>query len=168
MSKNIYNKLKNWLKRGGFVYDAARQAVLSLIILTGFAMPTSFITSGSSWLFNGSGHTLNEVFLHNNPSPKPAGEISTYITAYSSTPEETDNTPFVTAAGTKVRPGIIAANFLPFGTRIMIPELFGDQIFTVEDRMAKKHGGKIDIWLPSKSQAINFGIKYSKIVVLES
>lgn len=108
------------------------------------------------------------VFLSHNPSPKQAGELTIPITAYSSTPEETDATPFITAAGTKVRHGIVAANFLPFGTKIMIPELFGEQIFVVEDRMARKHGGKIDVWFPSKQQAINFGVQYTKVVILES
>lgn len=88
------------------------------------------------------------------------------LTAYSSTVWQTDANPFVTAAGTMVRDGIVAANTLPFGTKIMIPEMFGDKIFTVEDRMAKKNHHKIDIWFPTVSQARQFGIKKAKILII--
>ena len=59
-------------------------------------------------------------------------------TAYSSTPDQTDATPFITAWNTRVRDGILAANFLPFGTLVKIPEVFGDKIFVVEDRMHQR------------------------------
>lgn len=90
------------------------------------------------------------------------------ITAYSSTFEETDGSPFITASGSYVRDGIIAANFLKIGTKVKIPSLYGDKIFTVEDRMAKKNSHKVDIWMPSKSAALQFGVKKAEIVVLES
>jgi len=90
------------------------------------------------------------------------------ITAYSSTPEQTDSTPFTTASGKKVRDGIVAANMLPLGTKIKIPDLFGDKIFVVEDRMHPKNYGKVDIWFPSREEAKIFGVKQTSIVVLES
>jgi len=90
------------------------------------------------------------------------------ITAYSSTIWETDSSPFITASGTHVRDGIIAANTLPFGAKIMIPEIFGDKVFTVEDRMAAKNYHKIDIWFPSTRQARHFGVKKAKILILPS
>ncbi|MBI2036999.1 MAG: hypothetical protein HYT14_01400, partial [Candidatus Liptonbacteria bacterium] len=70
------------------------------------------------------------------PEIPRAGRISVAertvtITAYSSTPEETDSTPFITASGTHVRDGVVAANFLPFGTAVKIPELYGDRLFVV-------------------------------------
>lgn len=90
-----------------------------------------------------------------------------WVTAYSSTPEETDDTPFITAMNTEVRDGIVAANFLPFGTEIQIPEYFGDKIFTVEDRMHRRKANFVDIWMPTKEDAEQFGISYTSIVVLE-
>src|SRR5438128_8379875 len=39
-------------------------------------------------------------------------------TAYSSTRDQTDASPFVTASGTRVRDGIIAINGLKFGTKV--------------------------------------------------
>ena len=87
-------------------------------------------------------------------------------TAYSSTFDQTDSTPFITASGTRVRDGIVACNFLRFGTRVRFPQLYGDKIFIVEDRMARKNSHKIDIWFASRNQAKQFGIKQVKIEVL--
>ncbi|MCD6549949.1 3D domain-containing protein [bacterium] len=90
------------------------------------------------------------------------------VTAYSSSPDETDGTPFVTASGKYVRDGVVANNLLPFGTEIKIPELFGDKIFVVEDRMHYKKGYyHIDIWFPSKQEAQKFGAKRTYIEILE-
>lgn len=90
------------------------------------------------------------------------------ITAYSSSVDETDASPFITASGAYVRDGIIAANFLKIGTQVKIPALYGDKIFVVEDRMAAYNYGKVDIWMPSKGEAIQFGVKRAEIVVLEN
>lgn len=95
-------------------------------------------------------------------------EIKTvWITAYSSTPEQTDDTPFVTASGTKVRNGVIASNFLEFGTKVQIPEIFGDRMFVVEDRMHPRKSNFVDVWMPSKEDALKFGIYQARIVVLK-
>jgi len=88
------------------------------------------------------------------------------ITAYSSSPDETAYDPEYTASGLHVADGIVASNLFPFGTKIMMPELFGTKVFTVDDRMAKRFQRTIDIWMPSKTQALNFGVAYTKIVVL--
>lgn len=88
------------------------------------------------------------------------------ITAYSSTPDQTDSSPFITAAGTHVHDGIVAANFLPFGTKVRIPSLDPNKIFTVEDRM--KSNVKMDIWFSSRQEAINFGAKVLEIEIVEN
>ncbi|MBI3020330.1 MAG: 3D domain-containing protein [Parcubacteria group bacterium] len=88
-----------------------------------------------------------------------------WLTAYSSTPEETDDTPFITALGTKTRDGIVATNFLPFGTRVKIPDVFGDKIFVVEDRMHPRKTDFMDVWMPSKQDALKIGIRRTNIVV---
>jgi len=98
---------------------------------------------------------------------KPIMKIDVMITAYSSTPEETDDTPFTTAAGTTVRDGVVANNLFPFGTRFRIPGIFGEKIFTVEDRMHwRKSGYQVDIWFPAKSEALNFGVKSAYIEII--
>ena len=50
-----------------------------------------------------------------------------WVTAYTSDPDETSDHPLITASGGMVSDGVVAANFLPFGTQIEIPALFGDQ-----------------------------------------
>lgn len=101
---------------------------------------------------------------------KVSKTIQVVVTAYSSTEDQTDSTPFDTASGKKVRDGIIANNMLPFGTKVRIPQLYGDKIFTVEDRMHSRKGKyHIDIWFPEYKQAKQFGAKWNiKIEVLES
>ena len=88
------------------------------------------------------------------------------VTAYSSTPDQTDSTPFITASGLPVGDGIVASNILPFGTKIKIPALFGDKIFTVEDRMSQKIKNTIDIWMVTRNSALRFGVHTAEIVVL--
>jgi len=95
-------------------------------------------------------------------------KVQVIVTGYSSTPEETDDTPFITAQGTAVRDGIVAANFLPFGTKIMIPTFYGDKVFVVEDRMNTRKKYQVDIWFPSQEQALHFGAAATYIEVLES
>lgn len=88
------------------------------------------------------------------------------ITAYTSLPDETDDTPFTTAMGTEVHDGVVATNMLPFGTKIQIPALFGDKIFTVEDRMNRRMKNVMDIWMPSKAKALRFGANYADVIII--
>ncbi len=94
------------------------------------------------------------------------------LTAYNSEAAQTDGDPCSTANGFNVcQHGIedtVAANFLPMGTKIMIPELFGDRIFVVRDRMNKRFSNRVDVWMIKKSDALRFGVKQAEIVVLES
>ena len=93
----------------------------------------------------------------------------TYIvssTGYSSEVWQTDSTPFTTASNTHVRDGVIAANFLPFDTLVRIPELYGNKIFIVEDRMNSRYWYNIDIWFEDTQLARDFGRKTIIIEVL--
>lgn len=87
------------------------------------------------------------------------------VTAYSSTPDQTDDTPFITASGSHVRDGVLAANFLPIGTRVKIPEVYGDKIFIVEDRMNARYHVRADIWMETREAAKKWGIKYVTLEV---
>ena len=86
------------------------------------------------------------------------------ITGYSSSYDETDDTPWLTAYNTLVRDGIVASNILPFGTKLRILPLFGEKIFIVEDKMNPRYGENLDIWFPTKWEARNFGIHYDVLV----
>ncbi|MBU0636944.1 3D domain-containing protein [Patescibacteria group bacterium] len=93
------------------------------------------------------------------------------VTAYNSEIGQTDNSPCITANGFDVcRHGIedtVAANFLSFGTKIRIPELFGNKIFIVRDRMNSRFANNVDIWMLEKAQAKQLGVKYVKIEILK-
>ncbi len=106
--------------------------------------------------------------ISTNPETgKPANQIEVEITAYSSTKSQTDETPFIAASGKKVYDGMVAANFLPFGTKIKIPELFGDKVFIVDDRMNIRYQNRVDIWYASTNSAIKFGIKKTIIEIVQ-
>lgn len=114
----------------------------------------------------------NSIIESNSPkTPKSRNKYTSKTfhvtaTAYSSTPDQTDDSPFITASGTYVRDGIIATNFLPMGTLIKIPDLYGDKIFIVEDRMNRRYVYNIDIWFPERNLAKNFGVKRVEIEVI--
>lgn len=133
-------------------------------------------TAFSNSAFVSSDSTL--IILQNNtllPLSSPPGSkikvvqrIKVIVTAYSSSPLETDDNPYLTAAGTRVRDGVVANNLFPFGTKIRLPELYGEKIFVVEDRMHWKKGYyHIDIWFPSRKEALEFGAKRTYIEILQ-
>jgi 3D (Asp-Asp-Asp) domain-containing protein len=99
-------------------------------------------------------------------SPDAKRVVTATITAYSSETAQTDSTPYLTAAGTSVRHGIVAANWLPIGTQVRIPSIFGDRIFVVEDRMNKRHTNRLDVWFPTKWEAVSFGVHEAEVEIL--
>ncbi len=169
--------MRKILKYSGFWL---KKATISLIILVlplnipikevnaawGYQEVVAFINSGledqQDSLMMISGDSLMGI----SPSLTPK-IMKVMLTAYSSTPDQTDDSPFITASNTQVHDGIVAANFLDFGTEVKIPSLFGDKVFTVEDRMAKKHNDKMDIWFPERYLAKNFGVKEANVIILE-
>lgn len=81
------------------------------------------------------------------------------ITFYTNTAAETDSSPNIVASNKQIRPGMVAMNGVPFGTRVHIPS-FGKHIaglgginnFVVEDRMAPHEASKathrVDFYVP--------------------
>lgn len=133
------------------------------ICLLGIVMPQ---TTGADFSNN---TYASYVAKTSNEDKQATKKIKVIITAYSSTPDQTDDTPFTTASGKQVADGIVANNMLPFGTKIRIPELYGDKIFVVEDRMhSRKSNYQFDIWFPERQLAVNFGVKTAEIEILEN
>ena len=101
---------------------------------------------------------------------KPKVEtIHIYVTAYSSSPDETDDTPCIAASGYDLckhnKENVVACNFLPFGTKVKFPELDPDKTYTVVDRMHERFNSRMDIWMTSKAKASDFGLKYLKVEI---
>ncbi len=108
-------------------------------------------------------------------------------TAYTSSPRETDHTPFITATGARTRLGIIAVSRdllqseLPYGSLVRLYDLgrwqdgkgagafdplFSGLLFVVEDTMNKRKRQQIDIWMPDRTLALKFGVRRVKLVVV--
>jgi len=104
---------------------------------------------------------LEEYFA--NKIPKKTMQVT--VTGYSSTNGETDETPYLTAIGTTVRDGIVAANFLPIGTVVRFPDKFEKRLFIVEDRMDERFGLQVDIWMSNQEDAKKFGLQYLKMEI---
>ncbi len=116
-----------------------------------------------------------------NTSKVQEKAIKTYdivATGYSSTIDQTDSDPCITASGYDVckaaKENIIAANFLPLKTRVQIPEIFGDKVFTVEDRMNTRFNHdktgeyRVDVWFGKRDDAKQFGLQRNiSLIVLK-
>lgn len=99
-------------------------------------------------------------------------------TAYNSLAAQTDSTPFITATGTRTRPGVVALSrdllrLFPYGTKMMIEDLSGrynnllaGRVFVVEDTMAARKTGSLDIWMASRSDALRFGARQIRITAV--
>lgn len=85
------------------------------------------------------------------------------VYGYSSTPDQTDNSPFITANGTRVYDGIVANNCLPFSSKVWI----AGRVYIVTDRMNARYGCHVfDRWFPSRAEAIAFGKKKMIVTIL--
>lgn len=115
----------------------------------------------------------------------PIRTLKVFATAYSSDPYQTDETPCIPAMNfnlceefleTKTE-DTIAANFLKLGTKVRFPEMYGEKIFIVRDRMNSRYNyeklgyHRIDFYKAAvndkgnldqkaaKQEAIQFGFK---------
>ena len=76
-----------------------------------------------------------------------------------------------TAAGTKSRPGVAAADpsFLPLGSRIRVQGAGRySGVYTVEDTGRAIKGREIDLYMKTAAEAKKFGRQRVRVTVLES
>ncbi len=106
------------------------------------------------------------------PIAKEAAPRRTYtipVSAYTSEAAQTDSTPCIAARGFDLcahnEEDVVAANFLPIGTKLRIPELYGTRVFTVVDRMNERYDRSVDVWMRNKADAKSFGRKRAMIEV---
>lgn len=93
-------------------------------------------------------------------------------TAYNSIAGQTDATPFITATGTRTRPGVVAVSRdllrrYPYGSRLKIVGIVPTRscglkkvptrTYVIEDTMNRRMVNKVDIWMESRNEAMNFG-----------
>ncbi|KKR48529.1 MAG: hypothetical protein UT86_C0004G0013 [Candidatus Magasanikbacteria bacterium GW2011_GWC2_40_17] len=152
---HLYNlKFKLWHKLAVFA--------LILAILLDLGLPQLAIAEDS--LLNWK---QNNLSLPTSPERQPRKIVEAVVTVYTSTPDQTDDSPFIAANGQRVYDGLVAANWLPLGTHVRFPEMYGDKIFTINDRMNKKYGyGRADIWFnTSRAEALKFGVQRLKMEI---
>lgn len=94
------------------------------------------------------------------------------ITAYSSTPEQCDSTPHLTASDHPVRVGILAVSRdlmeemgLAFGQRVLLP---GYGLFEVRDLMHPRWRRKVDIWESDRKAAELFGQQRGTLIWVDA
>lgn len=100
------------------------------------------------------------------PLPAPGTKFQVVAVAYSPTVDQNDISPCITATGARVAPDVVATNFLPFDTRLRID----GREYVVRDRMNAKYNGQyiIDIWHPTRREALAFGRQELVIEILGS
>ena len=108
--------------------------------------------------------------------------------AYTSSPQETDGTPKITATGAQTRLGVIAVSpdllstDLPYGSIVKLDDLgnwkngagagqfnglLGSQLFVVEDTMNPRKRQQIDVWMPDRALALRFGVRRIQLTVVQ-
>ena len=140
-----------------------------LILVFEFCFPHQLVLAAEQNINNNGPRALawQKSISEKNKDAERKPKMVRYITvtAYSSTVDQCDDSPFITANGKYVYDGLVAANFLKFGTEVKFPEYFGDKVFTVNDRMNKKHSDRIDVWMPTREQAVQFGARTLKVEI---
>lgn len=112
---------------------------------------------------------LSQMLLDTGHAMRSGDQVVVKVvaTGYSSTVMETDDTPFITAANTPTREGILALSRdllshytsgapFSFGDRVRIP---GVGEFIVEDSMNARWSNRVDVWFPSRVEALRFGVR---------
>lgn len=130
--------------------DVARTISLSLI-----AAPAAFL---AVLLFGGS-YTIEIT-----PEPPRAQfeAIEAIVTAYTASPDETDDTPGIMASGKEVYDGAAACpRRIELGTKIVID----GQEYTCEDRMHIRFDDRFDILMESKEEARAWGKAHKMVLI---
>lgn len=161
----LVKKLKKWNQRHGLkaLYFALVFAIAYNILIPG----EIGLADEPEYAIEYHEKQVPRAHLPEVGERQPREVLEVHLTAYSSTPDQTSGNPFITASGARVHDGTVAANCLEFGTRVKFPELYGDKVFVVEDRLAARMGcSTIDIWFPDRGSALQFGRRHSVAHVL--
>ena len=146
--------------------------LLMLVIIWTFCFPR--ITSLAQEIAAEAEATANEQIEAENPLAgigEPLRILTVPVTAYNSLAAQTDSTPCFTANGFDLcknnTQNVIAANFLKFGTKVRFPDFDPNTIYTVQDRMNARYNYRADIWMKTRPEALNFGIRSLKMEIYQ-
>ena len=100
--------------------------------------------------------------------PDELQTVQVTITAYSSTVDQCDSTPYIAASNKPVRVGTLALSRdllkefgIEYGQRVLIP---GYGIFEVRDTMNARWQRRVDIWESDRQAARMFGKQQGKLI----
>lgn len=100
--------------------------------------------------------------------PDELQTVSVTITAYSSTVDQCDSTPYIAANNKPVRVGTLALSRdllkefgIEYGQRVLIP---GYGVFEVRDTMNARWQRRVDIWESDRQAARMFGKQQGKLI----
>jgi 3D (Asp-Asp-Asp) domain-containing protein len=99
------------------------------------------------------------------PPERPGLVVTATITAYTSSPDETDADPFIAASGKRVHNRMAACPArYPFGTIVVI----NGREYRCEDRMNSRYRNqqRFDIWMETKDEARQWGIRTLEVKVI--
>ncbi|MDP2703961.1 MAG: hypothetical protein Q8P01_02015 [bacterium] len=82
------------------------------------------------------------------------GELSVTVSAYTSEPGVLTSRETIPEFGTIAVSKDLLRGLLPYGTCVLIPEVYPGHIFRVEDAMHKRWTNKLDIWVGSREEAV--------------
>jgi 3D (Asp-Asp-Asp) domain-containing protein len=159
---------KIWIKRA-----IAVLAIFGLVVSVGKPQVVNAISLAELFSMDFV-NAVEPSELPTSSDREPVRTIWVVVTAYSSTADQTDNTPCIAAKGFDLckayaelgEGNTIAANFLAINKQIKLPELFGEKTFVVRDRMNERYGqGRIDVWMPTREMAKEFGVKRVKMEI---
>ena len=86
------------------------------------------------------------------------------VSAYTASDDECGKSDGITASGTHVQQGrtIAAPSWIPFGTKVII----GEHEYIVEDRGGYISDNRLDIYMDSRDDAVEFGRKEIEVTVV--
>lgn len=135
------------------------------IFLIAFSLlwfPRSYVVTG------GIGKTAVANFVVARPQMEEQSlpAVIKTVTAYSLSKDETDLSPCIGAYNDNLctlKIAVCASNEYKRGTRLLV----GDRECVVLDRMNRKYNRRVDLLMPTKQDAYNFGIKELPVAVME-
>lgn len=108
-------------------------------------------------------NAVEEVLKPNPRTVIPLNNLGTFkITAYCGCSKCCGKSDGITASGVKATAGrtiAVDTNIIPFGTKVIID----GYEYVAEDRGGSIIGNRIDIFMESHAEAINFGVQYKEV-----
>ncbi|MCX6744605.1 MAG: hypothetical protein NTX82_03715 [Candidatus Parcubacteria bacterium] len=157
------------------ISQIAEKSIFLMLILAlvwqCFPRVTSLAAIDTELLTSPNQEVVNQIENALDTLGNPKRVVTVPVTAYNSLAAQTDSTPCQTANGFDLckndTQNVIAANFLKFGTKVRFPDFDPDTIYTVQDRMNARYAYRADIWMKTKNDAMQFGVRNLKMEIYD-